>query len=248
MHFIIPLLLMAFKIWMVVDAIQRRAGYIWLMVIFFLPFGEFVYFFMVRYRLGPANRAGKVGNMIPAHQQQKVVPNLAALRFSYEETPSILNQVALAQGLHDLDQFEEAGELFEDVLRRRPKERACLFGLAHCQSGLGRPEAAVEMLQKLVDRDPAYLDFAPFSDLADAQRACGRDDDALTSLRELCRVSPRIDHKLALTEQLVRMEQKEEAREVLQHALEAHAMAPAHVKKAGRGSAARAQELLQALA
>ena len=37
----------AFSIWMLVDAIQRRAPYYWYFIIA-MPFGEWIYFFMVK--------------------------------------------------------------------------------------------------------------------------------------------------------------------------------------------------------
>ena len=44
----LPLLLLAFKIWMVVDAVRKSQPYYWFLIIFFLPFGDVVYFFMVK--------------------------------------------------------------------------------------------------------------------------------------------------------------------------------------------------------
>ena len=245
MHAILPILIMAFKIWMVVDAIQRRAGYIWLMVIFFLPLGEWVYFFMIRYKAGPPTRIGRREDT----QSTPVVGpvDVASLRYAYEDSPSIHNQVVLAQGLHDVDAFEEAASHFSDVLRRRPKERACLFGLAHCHAAEERPTEARDLLLRLVEQDPSYLDYAPWADLAEAWRQCGEEEEALATLERLCRESPRISHKVLLADQLVRMERPDEARQTLVDALAAYSTAPAHVKRAGRGPAAQAQQILLAL-
>jgi len=46
MH-ILLILSYAFSIWMLVDAYQRRAEHYWYLIIFF-PFGEWVYFFLVK--------------------------------------------------------------------------------------------------------------------------------------------------------------------------------------------------------
>ena len=48
----------AFMIWMLVDAINRRAEYYWYIIIF-VPFGEWVYFFTVKihdFNFGPFRR------------------------------------------------------------------------------------------------------------------------------------------------------------------------------------------------
>ena len=47
MH-VLLLLATAFTIWMLVDAIQRSAEFYWYLIIIFVPFGTWVYFFMVK--------------------------------------------------------------------------------------------------------------------------------------------------------------------------------------------------------
>ena len=49
MHILIGLGV-ALKIWMLVDAIGRGAESYWFFIIVFAPFGEFIYFFMVKMR------------------------------------------------------------------------------------------------------------------------------------------------------------------------------------------------------
>ena len=36
------------KVWMIIDAIQRRVNFIWYLIIFFVPLGEWIYFFVVK--------------------------------------------------------------------------------------------------------------------------------------------------------------------------------------------------------
>lgn len=45
-------LLLAVKIVMVIDAVRRNAQLHWFLIIIFLPFGEFIYLFMVKLRRG----------------------------------------------------------------------------------------------------------------------------------------------------------------------------------------------------
>jgi hypothetical protein len=47
MHIVLLVLSYAFSIWMVVDAFKRGAQYWWIVIIF-VPFGEFIYFFLVK--------------------------------------------------------------------------------------------------------------------------------------------------------------------------------------------------------
>jgi hypothetical protein len=46
----LPLLLVAFKIWMIVDAVRKHQPIHWFLIIIFVPFGELVYFFMEKSR------------------------------------------------------------------------------------------------------------------------------------------------------------------------------------------------------
>ncbi len=43
---LLPFILIIFKIWMVVEAVKKSAPLHWFLIIIFVPFGEFVYFFM----------------------------------------------------------------------------------------------------------------------------------------------------------------------------------------------------------
>ncbi len=47
MHVILLYLSYAFSIWMMVDAYKRGASHFWYLIIF-IPFGEWVYFFLVK--------------------------------------------------------------------------------------------------------------------------------------------------------------------------------------------------------
>jgi hypothetical protein len=43
---LLPFAFILFKIWMVVEAVKKSAPLYWFLIIIFVPFGEFVYFFM----------------------------------------------------------------------------------------------------------------------------------------------------------------------------------------------------------
>jgi hypothetical protein len=45
---LIPILFLAFKIWMIIDAVRRQVPYYWFLIVIFVPFGDFVYFAMVK--------------------------------------------------------------------------------------------------------------------------------------------------------------------------------------------------------
>ncbi len=81
------------------------------------------------------------------------------LRHNAEETPSLANQVSLAQALNDADEYEEASELFERVLEMDSNSCDALYGLGVSKIGLDDDEGAVEQLRRLVDIDPRHHDY-----------------------------------------------------------------------------------------
>lgn len=122
MH-ILVLLQTLFSIWMLVDAIRRGAEQFWWMIVM-IPFGEVAYFIAVV--LPDIQR----GNHALSNLYAGRPPSLKELRRDFAQTPSHLNRVRLAQGLHDAERFEEALGVFADILEREPADRAALHGHA----------------------------------------------------------------------------------------------------------------------
>ena len=123
MHIVI-LLQTAFSIWMLVDAIRRRAPEYWWLIIL-VPFGEWAYFFAIKL---PDTRFA--ANLKRQLYTKRV--SLPSLRLAFEETPSHENRVRLAQSLHDHGEYAEAAEHFEQVLRGNEDDKESLQGYALC--------------------------------------------------------------------------------------------------------------------
>jgi hypothetical protein len=234
------LLLGAFKIWMLVDSIRRRAEFFWFWIIILVPGGAWVYFFMVKiqdYDLKGLKRA------IGAER----APSLKDLQYLAQQTPSVGNLSRLGEALYDAEKFGEAVELFERVLETHPDDLAARHGLGLCQIELERHEDAVENLGRVVEKDIAYRDYRVCLDLAVACRRAGRQEDAARVLEQLVRRSPTTEHHLALAQQLVWTERREEAAAVLDRALEQYEHAPSYVKRRDRRTARAASEMRRQL-
>jgi hypothetical protein len=226
----------AFMIWMLVDAIRRRAETFWYFVIF-MPFGEWIYFFMVKIHDFKQLKR-RLGTRAPSLDQ---------LRFQAKDSPSLLNRLRLADGLHDSGRYDEAAGLYAEVLRQEPQNRGALHGAGLCKIELGEIDAAVTDLQQLVQLDPPFRDYRPWQDLAGALCRAGRLDEATATLRRLVATSPRLAHRVALAELLIEEGQTDEARTLLADALEEYRHAPGHQRRLVRAAVSTARRLLKRL-
>ncbi|MHB8873795.1 MAG: tetratricopeptide repeat protein [Myxococcaceae bacterium] len=228
-----------FMLWMLVDAVRRRAEYHWIMIIF-LPFGSWAYFFMVKIHDPELRRMRELFNF-------KRPPSLSELRARVEETPSLANQVTFAQGLHDAGEFSEAARCFTEILAANEDNREALYGRGMCRLALGELNGATEDLGEVVRLDRGFQDYEPWVHLARAHSLAGEREKALSVLEELCRTSPRIGHTVVLATYLSDAGRIAEARALLQEALRDYARAPRFVKRSNWRWALQARKLLYSL-
>jgi hypothetical protein len=230
----IPLLLLAFKIWMVVDAVRKSRPYYWFLIIFFLPFGDIVYFFMVKMhdfqwrKLAAPFRAP---------------PTIAELQGRYRSARSIENRLALARALADAGRHVEAIVEFEGICASRPDEPDALWGIATCRAALRELEPASDALVRLIAVAPSYGDWEPWVLLARVQRDRDLRTESLETLRMLARKCPRADHRMFLVDALLDAGRIEEAAQVLDRILEDHHHGPDYVRRTNRRVVARARKL-----
>ena len=235
------ILITAFTVWMIIDAVRRRAEYYWfLIIIFFAPFGGLIYFFAVKvkdFRLGAAP-------VVPA---KPVGPSLAQLRELALESPSIANRLAFGDALRQARKYRDAVTEYEFVLQRDEKCKEALHGVGLCHIELGSHVDAVERLSKLMDIDPRYRDFLAALDYAEALWLDGRRDLALEVLEDIALTSTRIEHSLAYANYLALAEETARARQVLESALKDYEQSPTFVQRRDRGPAREAEKLLAQL-
>lgn len=234
---------MAFSIWMLVDAVRRRAPEYWWLIVL-VPFGEVAYFLAVKLpdmQFHRGLRRQLFGKRVSLQQ----------LRTNYAETPSHQNRVALAQKLHDTGQHAEAADLFEKVLRNDENDKDSLYGYALCCLNSERADMAVRALERLVDIDISYRDYAPCEDLARLYReggdqATGR-ERSIALLRKACKKCQRIGPRRMLAGYLIDDGRGSEARPLLEDGLRAYDGSPPYVRRRDRRDARMARSLLRSL-
>lgn len=238
---IVSVLFVAFAVWMVVDAVRRRAEFYWLLIIvLFWPLGSIIYFFAVKLRDMRKQAVPDVSERVPGR------PSLISWRPGnpFAMTPV---ELATADALESAERYEEAIERYEHVLERQPRNHQALHGLARCMLGTGKPERAVELLGELLAEDNAYRNYSAALEYAEALWQAGQREDCLQVLEQLVAVTRRINHRVALAHYSLAAELPSRAREVLEQALADHARQPERLRRHDQPWADRATVMLASL-
>ena len=228
-----------FRIWILIDAIRRRVPFYWYLIIFLVPFGDFIYLAMVKLPGGSVAPTQTFAGPAPV-----LGPSLQELERRANETPSELNKLAYADALAVELRPDEAAERYRDVLRQAPDSKEALHCLARCLLAVGRAPEAVEELAHLMEVEPTFRDYSAALDYAEALWQAGQQDDAIGLLTGLVSVSKRINHRMALAHYLKERGDSATAKNELDQALRDFATQPDFVQRRDRRWADRARKLL----
>lgn len=238
---ILGLAALAFKIWMLVDALQRSqaGGSTYWFLICWVPFGDWVYFFAVKLQDPEFAKYKKKLFTRPVSLEQ--------LRYNARHSPSGNNKLRLAEALVIHEQCNEAEPLLEEVLRVDEKNREARYLLASCKKHRDDLAGASTELARIVDTDITFKNYGAAAELANMYWATGRKDEAVEFLRKLFRKSSRLTHTTELAKYLIELDQKDEAKQVLERAIDDFEHAPRFVRRQDREAAKQAASMLRAL-
>ena len=238
-----------FHIWMFFDALQRRAAPYWYLIILFLPFGSVLYFFFIKLP-DYVREGGPEAVASPSILDLELAPSkpsLTDLRLTAEETPSVINKIALAQALHENEHYEESAQLFFECLEIDDEDSEALYGLASCRTRQGRFEEATRLFKKLISNDTAFHDYAGWLDLAFVYWQLKSHDQAIETLIQLVTESPRVKHKTILGRYLAQVEKYEQARTVLRQAIADYEESSLFLKRDNHDWVFEARQILDGL-
>lgn len=236
---ILFILQQVFSLWMLVDAIRRGSKYYWYFIIM-MPFGEWVYFFMVKIHdpeFDPVRR------FVQRFTEPKVTVDL--LRYRLEQTPSYANHLALAQGLYDAKVYSEARHHFTAALRLQEGDREALWGLALTHVALGEQDDAVARLRELIERDATFRDYAAWRELAYVLAAQDATEGLYELLDRLAIKSPRLEHRVLYAHYLMEGGRRDEARQQLEEGLTDYGQAPKFIRRRDAVWKRRANKMLR---
>jgi hypothetical protein len=236
---IIYLVIGAFQLWMLVDAIRRRSPFLWKLLIFLIPLAAILYFFFVK--------LPELTGRKPAPTLTPPGPSLEEIAELARQTPSELNKLAFADKLAELGRMPEAIGRYRDVLRVNRDSKEALHGLARALLSLGRPLEAIEELATLMELEPQFRDYAAALDYAEALWQAGKQEDTIGLLTGLVSVTKRINHRLALAHYSKERGDSITARNELDLALSEFASLPESMRKREQRWADRARKQLAEL-
>ncbi len=229
-----------FRLWMLVDCAQRGGGYHWYLILW-VPFGPLAYFLVVKihdYDLRGLKRALRIDRP----------PSVATLRFRLGETHTPANKLALGQALVSTRQdLPEAIELFREVLRWDADERRAQYGLSLALAQQGDQAGALDVLAKLVAREPKFQDYQAWLELAELRWQTGDRTGAVADLEGLVAQTARLEHRLKLATRLAELDRKSDARQLLEQALETYKHSPRYIQRRDARARRGARKLLAAL-
>jgi hypothetical protein len=205
--------LLIFSIWMLSDAIRRRAGWFWYIVILAAPLGAVIYFVAVKLRLSGRSSDSTLatpGSSMPASNRKL-------------SSTVLSSQLDRADQLEAADHYDEAIPIYEEALKRDPNCLRAQHGMARCELGLGHPRAAVTLLEKVMSADREFGNFGAALDYADALWLAGERQDTLDLLRGLVSTTGRMNHRLALAHYLAENGDTTDAQSEAQRVLQDHA-------------------------
>jgi tetratricopeptide (TPR) repeat protein len=178
-----------FMLWMVLDCIQRREHFVWIIIIILLPpIGAVAYFFAIKNRASSTSAGsskssgGVLGTIIPfAKPVKKDVETEETLQLKelIKQFNKAYHYEKLGQVYIEQKKYEAAIPNFEEAIQRDPEMLEARYGLAKCFHGLGKFDEGAVALEKLTTIDKKYDYGNAIFGLAECYRLGGKDEKAL---------------------------------------------------------------------
>ena len=230
---ILSVLHLAFALWMLVDAHRRGMDYYWFFIIFFVPIaGPLAYFFIFK-----IHDFHGLGSLF----QPKI--SLQELRYRSEQTPTLANHLALAHRLIEQKNYTEALPLLEKAHPMEPGHSQVMYSLAVCYKETCQPDKAKPLLERIIQRDRTWSDYGAWRLLIETKETTGDKPGALATCQDLVKLAPSLRHRCLCAEHLLEAGQTEEARQLLDQAIQDHYYAPGPLRRRNRQWASEARRL-----
>lgn len=233
-------LLVAFNLWMIIDAIRKREwGWVAILIVF-PGLGTVFYFFYI-FRGPTAMR----GFELPGAQGRRRIKELQAQIHHLDKAHhySQLGDVYFQQG--KLDKAEAA---YRAALERDGQDLDTRAHLGQCLLRLKRPVEAKPLLQGVLRENPKHEYNYTAMAYAETLMALGETDDALKSWQYVVANNSYPRAKVQLAEMYLAKNQPDLARAELQAVLAEDPHAPAFQRRRDRVWVSRAKSLIKKIA
>jgi len=235
------LLLLAFQIWMFIDAIRRREWF-WAFFIFVgFGFAAFFYYFYV-YRNSPTAMRGF--ELPGAHHRRRIKELQAQIHhLDKAHHHSQLGDIYFQQG-----KLEDAGACYRAALAREPQDLDTRAHLGQCLLRQKRPAEARPLLEGVCAENPKHDYGYSLMALAEALSALGETDAAVELWQRVTGSHSYPRARVQLAELYLAQNQAELARIELNEVLSDDVHAPAFQRKRDRVWIRRARRLWRRVA
>jgi len=232
------LLLLAFQIWMLVDAIRQRE-WVWAIFIFIFPLiNALLYYFLVYRAARPAMR----GFELPGAHDRRRIKELQAQIHHLDKAHhhSQLGDICFSQG-----KLAKAEGSYRAALERDPQDLDTRAHLGQCLLRLKRPAEARPLLESVLTEKPDHDYGYTMMAQAETLTALGETDNALLYWQHVTQNHAYPRAKVQLAELHLAKGQPDRAREELQEVLAEDPHAPAFQRKRDRVWVSRAKSLMR---
>lgn len=229
-------LMLAFNLWMIIDAIRKRE-WIWAGIMFIFPGISTLFYFFYIFRGPTAMR----GFELPGAQSRRRIKELQAQIHHLDKAHhhSQLGDVYFQQG-----KLDKAEACYRAALERDPKDPDTQAHLGQCLLRLKRPAEAKPLLQAVLRENPRHEYNYTAMAYAETLAALGETEDALKSWQYVVANNSYPRAKVQLAELYLAKNQPDLARTELQAVLAEDPHAPAFQRKRDRVWVSRAKSLM----
>ncbi|HEV8543854.1 MAG TPA: tetratricopeptide repeat protein [Verrucomicrobiae bacterium] len=232
------LLLLAFQVWMLVDAIRRREWF-WAAFIFFFPvLNALLYYFLV-YRAQP--RATQ-GFELPGTHKRKRIKELEAQIHHLDKAHhhAELGDIYFQDG-----KLAEAEKSYRAAIERDSSDVDFQAHLGQCLLRQGKLDAAGPLLEKVARENPKHDYGHTLMGYAEALGKSGRREQALAAWQQVLEDHSYARARVQVSEFYIQMGEKERAKKELTELLADESHAAAFQKKQDRIWVKQAKTLLK---
>ena len=232
--------LLAFHIWMLVDAV-RREEWIWVVFMFVFPvINDVLYFFLIYRDAVPATRGFELPGAFDRRRIKELEAQIHHLDKAHHH--SQLGDIYFQQG-----KLDKAEACYRAALERDAEDIDTRAHLGQCLLRRKKPEAALPLLEQVRDEDLKHDYGHSLMALAETHSALGNDEAALATWQQVLQSHAYARARVQLAELYLKRGQREQAGAVLREVIEDDVHAPAFQRKRERVWVRRARRLLRSL-
>ena len=211
------LLLLAFQLWMLVDAV-RRQEYLWAGFIFIFPVLNAIIYFFIVYRSAPTTATGFE---LPGAYNRKRIKELQAAIHNLDKAHhhAELGDIYFQQG-----KFQEAEKEYREAIQRDDSDPDFHAHFGQCLLRQGRAEEALPLIERVLAKNPKHDYGHTMMAYAETLAKLGEKEHAMAVWNKVLESNNYARARVQLAELLLESGKHSEARHQLQEFLtdEAH--------------------------